>query len=164
MRNFLLITLLTLIAFSGTNCIKGKTCTPKTPANEASQIQAYALANGINATAHSTGLYYEILNPGTGATATLNSKIVITYTGKLLGGTVFDSRNVPNNSATPGPDAPWPLGELIEGWRVGIPLIKAGGSIRLLIPSAMAYGCNGYGTIPGDAILDFEINLVDVVP
>ena len=107
MRNSLLFALLLILSVSGTNCLKGKSCDPKTPGNEAPTIQAYALTNGINAVAHSSGLYYEIIDPGTGATPNLNSKIVITYVGKLLNGSIFDQRNSPNNSE------PWPLSELI---------------------------------------------------
>lgn len=162
MRNPVLPAVLLFIAFTGINCAKSKTCSPKSVSSEAGQIQAYATANGIVAIAHSSGLYYEILNPGSGATATVNSKIVITYTGMLLSGVIFDQRTTPNNTQPDGPESPWSLNLLIEAWRVGIPLIKEGGSIRLLVPSAMAYGCTGYGTIPPNSILDFQVNLVDV--
>jgi FKBP-type peptidyl-prolyl cis-trans isomerase FkpA len=146
----------------GPGCFKNKTCTPRTPSSEAAIIQNYATNNAIAAIPHNSGLYYEILDPGSGATPTLSSKVVITYTGKLLSGYIFDQRSTPNNTATSGPESPWPLSELIEGWRVGLPLIKVGGHIRLLIPSSMGYGCTGYGSIPGDAVLDFDINLVDI--
>ncbi|MGC8000340.1 FKBP-type peptidyl-prolyl cis-trans isomerase, partial [Salmonella enterica] len=56
----------------------------------------------------------------------------------------------------------WPLNGLIEGWVIGIPLIKEGGSIRLLVPSALAYGCEGRSVIPGNTPLFFEVTLVDV--
>jgi FKBP-type peptidyl-prolyl cis-trans isomerase FkpA len=162
-RNSLLSVILLFVMFTGVNCVKNSTCSPKTVNSEAPQIQAYATANGINAVAHSSGLYYEIIDPGTGTTPTLNSKIVITYTGMLLNGTVFDQRTVPNNDAS-GPNSPWPLSDLIEAWRIGIPLLKEGGRIKLIVPSAMAYGCTGYGSIPGNAILFFDVTLVDVVP
>jgi FKBP-type peptidyl-prolyl cis-trans isomerase FkpA len=162
-RNFLLSIFLLFIVFSGVHCVKSTSCSPKTVASEAPLIQAYATANGINATAHASGLYYEVVDPGTGATPTVNSKIVITYTGTFLDGTVFDQRTVPNDEAT-GPNSPWPLSDLIEGWRIGIPLIKVGGHIKLIVPSAMAYGCTGYGGIPGNTVLYFDINLVNVVP
>jgi FKBP-type peptidyl-prolyl cis-trans isomerase FkpA len=113
----------------------------------------------MNALAHSSGMYYEIIDPGSGATPTLSSNVVITYTGTLLDGTVFDQRTTPNNTAS---DPPWPLSQLIEGWRVGLPLIHEGGHIKLIVPSSMAYGCTGYGMIPGNAILYFDINLIDV--
>jgi FKBP-type peptidyl-prolyl cis-trans isomerase FkpA len=164
-RNSVLSVVLLFLMFTGVRCIKGAAgnCSPRTVSSEASQMLAYAQANGINATAHSSGLYYEIVDPGTGASPTLNSRIVITYTGMLLSGTIFDQKVNPNNDAT-GPNSPWPLSDLIEGWRIGIPLLKVGGRIKLIVPSAMAYGCTGYGSIPGNSILFFDINLVNVVP
>jgi FKBP-type peptidyl-prolyl cis-trans isomerase FkpA len=140
-------------------CSKDESCTPKHVSSEASQIQAYAAANGINATAHPSGLYYEIIDPGSGTAASSSSEISITYTGKLLNGYLFDQQTTPNNTSY---DPAWPLADLIPGWQIGIPLIKKGGQIKLIIPSALAYGCKGKGMVPGDAVLFFDIQLVDV--
>jgi FKBP-type peptidyl-prolyl cis-trans isomerase FkpA len=109
----------------------------------------------MSVTAHSSGLFYEIIDPGSGGMPTPNSKIFITYQGKLLDGTMFDHQDVPNTSG-------WPLSGLIEGWRIGLPLIQKGGRIKLLIPSALAYGCEPYQSLPGSSILFFDITLVDV--
>jgi len=155
-RNLVLPFAFLFLIFIGPGCLKSSDpCTPKTPASESTQMQAYCNLNGITPTIHSSGLYYQIINPGSGATPTANSTIYITYVGKLLDGTTFDLQN--NASATA-----WPLNQLIEGWRVGLPLIKKGGEIQLVVPSSMAYGCAGYGAIPGNAILFFDITLVDV--
>jgi len=51
---------------------------------------------------------------------------------------------------------------VISGWQIGIPLIQKGGFIKLIIPSALGYGCRGTGPIPGDAIIYFDIQLLDV--
>lgn len=147
---------LLFILFANLNCFKSSDgCKPKSPTSEAPAMNAYCAANGISPTTHSSGLFYQILDPGTGATASATSKIFITYVGKLTDGTTFDQQA---NSAQTG----WPLNQLIEGWRVGIPLIKKGGHILLVVPSSMGYGCTGYGTIPANAILYFDITLVDV--
>lgn len=147
--------LVSAIVFSG--CSKDKKpCSPKSPASEVSQIQAYALANGINVTAHSSGIYYEIINPGSGSVANSNSKIVITYTGKFMNGNTFDEMLTPNTQQ------PWDLNGLIEGWIIGIPLIQEGGHIKLIVPSSLAYGCDQYYSIPGNSVLFFDIHLVDV--
>lgn len=147
--------ILMMVVFSG--CIKEKkACTPKPPASEASQIQAYAAANGINATAHPSGLYYQIIDPGSGQVANSNSAIKITYTGKFLNSDVpFDEM------LTPNPEA-WNLSGLIPGWIIGIPLIQEGGHIKLIVPSSLAYGCDQYYSIPGNSVLFFDIHLVDV--
>jgi len=125
-------------------------------------MQAYAAAHGMTVTAHSSGLLYQVINPGSGPMATINSSIVITYTGMLLDGTIFDQRITPNNTQTSGPESPWLLSKVIEGWREGIPLIRKGGRIQLIVPSSLGYGCSAYHAIPGNSILFFDITLVDV--
>lgn len=147
-----------LAAFSimviSTGCLKDNSCTPKTVDSEEAAIRAYATANSINAVRHSSGLFYEIINAGSGTVPTLSSVISAKYVGKLLDGTVFDSQTVNPVS--------FPLARTIAGWQLGIPLVQKGGIIKLIIPSALAYGCTGQGTIPANAILYFEVTVVDV--
>lgn len=151
-KSVILIVTLFWMLFN-TSCIKDTSCTPKSVQSEQAAMVNFATANGINATQHSSGLFYEILNPGSGPTPNTSSIISVKYTGKLTDGTVFETRTTPITFG---------LNNTIEGWRVGIPLIQEGGSIRLIIPSSMAYGCSGVGTIPPDSILYFEIELTDV--
>jgi FKBP-type peptidyl-prolyl cis-trans isomerase FkpA len=137
------------------SCLKDNSCTSKSVDSEKAAILAYASANSIVATAHPSGFYYEIINAGSGPTPNVNSTVSARYTGKLLNGTVFDSQTVNPISFV--------LGNTIAGWQLGLPLIQKGGTIKLIIPSSLAYGCTGRGTIPADAILYFEVNLVDVI-
>jgi FKBP-type peptidyl-prolyl cis-trans isomerase FkpA len=155
-RNFVLPIAFLCVIIIGPGCLKSSDpCTPKTPASENAQMQAYCAGNGIIPTVHSSGLFYQIMNPGSGPSPAPTSKVFITYVGKLVDGTIFDQQSNASNTG-------WPLNQLIEGWRVGLPLIQKGGEIKLVVPSSMAYGCAGYGTIPGNAILFFDITLVDV--
>ena len=130
------------IVFSQTACLKnsssGGPCTPKSIASEEPTIVAYSSNTGIFATRHNSGMYYRIDSLGTGATPDLNSRVFVRYKGKLLNGTVVDNQPIAANTG-------WQLGSLILGWQIGLPLIKEGGGITLLLPSSMAYGCNGYG-------------------
>lgn len=143
------------LLFNSTSCIKDDTgCQNKTIQSEQAAILAYATANGIAGISHSSGLYYQVINPGSGATPTLNSKIFVTYTGKLLNGTQFDAGSTPAGG--------WVLAGLIQGWQIGLPLIKKGGVLKLIIPSSLAYGCQGQGSITGNSILFFDIQLTDV--
>jgi FKBP-type peptidyl-prolyl cis-trans isomerase FkpA len=104
----------------------------------------------------STGLYYKIAQPGTGSPISIDSTIVANYTGKLLNGVVFDK-------AAGGSEATFPLKSLVKGWQEAIPLIKQGGTIRVIVPSSLAYGLQGSGSsIPAFSVLDFEINVTDV--
>jgi FKBP-type peptidyl-prolyl cis-trans isomerase len=147
--------MLSLLLLTATGCLKDDSCSPKSVESEQSAILAYASANSITATRHSSGLYYEVINPGSGATPTLASTVSVRYTGKLTNGTVFDSQT--------GTPVTFPLSGVIPGWQIGIPLIAKGGVIRLIIPSALAYGCTGIGSIPPNSILYFDVTLVDVL-
>jgi FKBP-type peptidyl-prolyl cis-trans isomerase FkpA len=99
-------------------------------------------------------LHYIIKAPGSGdAFPSLASDITINYKGYLLDGTVFDE----NTNIT------FALNRLIRGWQQGIPLIKPGGEIMLLIPSELGYGANRSGSIPGNSVLIFEIDLISFV-
>ena len=145
---------MSVLLLSCTGCIKKDTgCTPVSPQSEEAQITAYTAANGITAVKHSSGMYYQIMDPGTGAVPNLNSKVSVTYSGKLLNGTQFDQSLTPISLY---------LSQVIEGWQVGIPIIKKGGRIKLIIPSSMGYGCNGAGTIPSNSVLFFDVTLTDV--
>lgn len=128
-------------------------CKPVKPEAEEPQITAYAAANGITAMKHHSGLHYQVVNQGSGPTPTYSSKVYVTYTGKRLDGSVFDQATSPVG---------FTLGGLIEGWQIGLQLIQKGGSIRLIVPSSLAYGCLGSGPITPNSILYFDIHLVDV--
>jgi FKBP-type peptidyl-prolyl cis-trans isomerase FkpA len=54
------------------------------------------------------------------------------------------------------------LNQVILGWREGITYFKEGGEGILLIPSDLGYGDSGSGSIPGGAVLVFDINLIRV--
>lgn len=151
MRKIGLLILAAGILFAGCS---DNGCKPMKPEAEEGQMQAYAAANGITAVKHNTGLYYQVVNQGSGPTPNINSKVYVTYTGKRLDDTVFDQATTP---------IPFILGGLIQGWQVGLQLIQKGGSIRLIVPSSMAYGCVGSSpTIAPNSVLYFDIQLVDV--
>ncbi len=158
MKNTFFVVLLSLFMLSNLSCLKNNnnSCTPKTPQSEQANILAFASANGISATAHSSGLYYQVINSGSGVTPSASSKIFVKYTGKLTNGTVFDSK-------TDASQTGWILGDQIAGWQIGLSLIQKGGSIKLIIPSSLGYGCQVVGIIPADSILYFEVELVDVM-
>lgn len=137
-----------------TGCQKNNSCQPKTVQSENAAMQAIATANGLSATQHSSGLYYEITNPGSGARPSVYSSVSVRYIGKLADGTVFDQSTTPT--------ALFPVSNFIHGWQLALPLIQEGGYIKIVVPSSLAYGCYPNGTIPANSILYFEIDLVDV--
>lgn len=117
-------------------------------------IRAFAIANKIPIVKEPKyNIFYQIIEPGSGAEVNLLSNISVKYTGRLLNGTVFDSKATPTL---------FPLNGMITGWQAGIPLIRKGGKIRLLLPSFYGYGNQARGPIPANSPLDFDIELVDV--
>lgn len=129
-------------------------CQPVPVANEKSVMVAYCLANSINYTEDPSGLLYEIINPGSGIVPLSTSTVSAVYTGKLFNGTTFDAAANPVSFS---------LSNVIDGWKIGIPKIKKGGRIKLIIPSALAYSCTGSGnTIPPNTPLYFDVTLYDV--
>jgi len=115
-------------------------------------IVDFIAKNNIQATKHSSGLYYQIINQGTGASVTAASTVGVNYEGKLLNGTQFDKST---QTVT------FPLTGVIQGWTIGVPLIKVGGRIRLIVPSTLAYGNDSPGPgIPKNSVLDFTIDLI----
>jgi FKBP-type peptidyl-prolyl cis-trans isomerase len=135
-------------------------------------IQKYITANNLtgylpakNALNQNTGLYYKIVTPGTGIVPiTINSVVGVQYTGTLFNGTVFDTATTTDGTAA----TTLSIYDVIPGWQQGLPYITAGGTISLLIPSAMAYGDAGSSnsvtgsSIPPFTCLRFEIKVVTV--
>jgi FKBP-type peptidyl-prolyl cis-trans isomerase FkpA len=71
-----------------------------------------------------------------------------------MDGSIFDSTS---NFSAKG----FQLNQLIKGWQIGLPKIQTGGQIKLLVSSALAYGCSCAGTkIPSNSSVYFEIKLV----
>ena len=95
--------------------------------------------------------------PGSGAAVKASDTVTVDYTGAFASsGLVFES------SKDSGQPATFPLGEVIKGWTQGIPGMQVGGTRRLLIPSDLAYGPEGRGTIPGNADLVFDVTLIKI--
>jgi len=106
-------------------------------------ILDYISENNLSANKHESGLYYVILNEGTGEAPDLNSNVTVYYEGYLTDGNVFDKTEV-------GDSVTFPLNRLIQGWQIGIPLIKKGGKEILLIPSELGYGDRSLANIPAN--------------
>jgi FKBP-type peptidyl-prolyl cis-trans isomerase len=94
--------------------------------------------------------------PGTGDEVKPGATVTVDYTGAVAAtGKIFQS------SLDTGQPVSFPLANVIPGWTQGVPGMKVGGTRRLLIPAAMAYGANppGGSGIPANADLVFDITL-----
>ncbi|NOQ37048.1 MAG: FKBP-type peptidyl-prolyl cis-trans isomerase [Methylococcaceae bacterium] len=104
-----------------------------------------------------SGLQYQILIEGSGATPTASDEVTVHYQGTTIDGNEFDS------SYKRGQPATFPLNRVIGGWTEGVQLMKEGAKYRFFIPSELAYGERGAGRdIPANAALIFEVELIKV--
>lgn len=104
-----------------------------------------------------SGLQYEVLESGDGATPSATSTVVTHYHGTLLDGTVFDS------SVERGEPAEFGVNQVISGWTEALQLMSVGDKWRIACPPHLAYGDQGAGdSIPPNTSLVFDIQLIDV--
>jgi len=128
------------------------------PSAEEQELTTYLTTNGISATKHGSNMYYQIINMGTGDHPQYCSQINVSYSGTLTNGSVFEQNN----------DIYLKSWILIDGWKIGLPLIKKGGRIKLYIPPSLGYGTTarkdmqGNVVIPANSILIYDISLHDI--
>lgn len=104
-----------------------------------------------------SGLQYEVLREGDGATPTAEDRVRLHYRGTLIDGTEFDS-------SYEGDPVTFNAGGLISGFTEALLMMQEGAHWRIYIPSDLAYGPGGSGPAIGpNATLIFEIELFEVV-
>lgn len=125
-------------------------------------IRNYLGENNLEALAHPSGLYYNIIEPGGNVSPGFGDELEVRYVGRLLDDDTF----IFDQTDGQGTISLF-LASVIQGWQIGLPLIGRGGEIRLYIPSDLAYGgqsrtdANGNEVIPPNSNLIFDIELVD---
>lgn len=104
-----------------------------------------------------SGLQYQIIEAGTGATPTLEDTVTTHYRGTVIDGREFDS------SYTRGTPATFPVKGVIKGWTEALQLMKVGAKWKLFIPSDLAYGPTARSEVIGaNATLIFDIELLSI--
>ena len=110
-------------------------------------------------TAHESGLYYEDLVEGDGLVAEQFFVLAVDYRLWLADGTLLED--------TRGRDPPFSfqigINLVIAGWDAGLLGVKPGGRRKLVIPPQLAYGPVGFGPIPSQATLVFEVDVLSVL-
>lgn len=105
-----------------------------------------------------SGLQYEVLTEGSGASPLATDTVTTHYHGTLIDGTVFDS------SVQRGEPATFPVNGVIQGWVEALQLMKPGAKWRLYVPQNLAYGANPHpgGPIEPYTTLVFDVELIAV--
>jgi FKBP-type peptidyl-prolyl cis-trans isomerase len=124
--------------------------------NQENSLVGTKLANYTPSSDPVTSLQSTDTKVGDGAEAKAGSTVSVLYTGALVkDGTIFD--------ASPTTPVSLSLNQVIKGWQEGVPGMKVGGTRRLVIPAADAYGAQSpSAAIPANSDLVFDITLVSV--
>ncbi|MET4108791.1 FKBP-type peptidyl-prolyl cis-trans isomerase [Hymenobacter sp. UYP22] len=132
--------------------------TPDYTAQDDAIIQQYIKDKSLTGFRKDTlDVYINVTQPGTGPNARKGNVVKALYKGTTLDGNVFDS-----NLTTLG--FPFLLGQgrVISGWDGAFTRLNKGAKATLLIPSKAAYGTSGSGSIPANAVLRFDVEVVDI--
>ncbi|MEX8548494.1 MAG: FKBP-type peptidyl-prolyl cis-trans isomerase [Mucilaginibacter sp.] len=127
------------------------------------QIRNYIKKNNLTGFQKTpSGLYYKIVDPGSGKDQIyISSTVTLTYTKRLL----LSQSAIETQSL-----AAAPLSSYISGWQEGLQFLNSGGKIRLLVPSGLAYGPTPQSAtpntrtynVPPNSIMDFDVNVTAV--
>ena len=123
--------------------------------------QAFLAQNGKakGVTALPSGLQYQVLKQGTGATPTLDDRVKVHYRGTLRDAKEFDS------SYQRGTPAVLPVSRTVAGWREALTKMKVGDRWKLFVPPELGYGETGApGRIGPNEVLIFEVELLGIEP
>ena len=111
------------------------------------------------ATQTESGLFYKVIEEGSGAQPNKGQTVRVHYAGFLMNGQKFDSSFDRNDPI----EIQIGVGQVIPGWDEGIMLLKEGTKAKLIIPPNLAYGASGAGgVIPPNATLIFDVQLISV--
>ncbi|MBS1743657.1 MAG: FKBP-type peptidyl-prolyl cis-trans isomerase [Bacteroidetes bacterium] len=130
---------------------------------EIDSLQRYLSINGITATQHESGVYYQVDSVGTGLIGPdVCNSVAVTYKGYLMG------NPVPFQSFTDSIGIVFSVQDLIQGWQRTMPLMRAGGGMTIYIPPSLGYGStdkknpDGDIIVPKNSYLKFNVHLIEV--
>lgn len=128
-------------------------------ANNKSKGAEFLAANSVKEGVVSTasGLQYKVLKPGSGKSPAATDRVMVHYTGTLTDGAKFDSSRDRGQPSTFG------VNQVIKGWTEALQLMQEGAQWELYIPAELAYGATSRPKIPGNSVLVFDVELIEVV-
>lgn len=118
------------------------------------------MARGNDIDTTENGVYYIVFEEGEGDFAKSGDTLTVEYSGFFMHGTIFDTSDYHNEDGVV--DFVLDVDPMIAGWKEGLKLMKKNTEILLIIPSEMAYGSQGYLSIPPYQTLLFLIKLYDI--
>lgn len=182
----LLVIIISIVSGCGDNEIVTIVSTEDQLALDIVKINDYIAQKGYtNVDTTSRSVRYVVTNEGSGDTIESGDIVSLHYTGRFLDDEVFDTsidtvainNDMYDSARTYRPSFIFTQSE--SGWAMvnaypnltlgfsngvteGLKKIKRGGSVRLIIPSTLAYGSRGAQGIPPNTVLVFDIYPVRV--
>lgn len=155
------ITILMLVLLTAISCKKAEEI--PTPAEQLeidiAKIQEFLVLNNLTAQSTLSGLHYIISEAGHADDyPDLDDEVQVHYKGFYIdSGGIFD-QNLDDEDPSP-----FLLSNTIAGWREGMQLFNIGAKGMLLIPSGLAYGPYPPSGVKPNAVMVFEIELLDII-
>ena len=114
-------------------------------------LAAKAREEGVLTT--ESGLLYTVVKEGKGENAKMGDRVRVAYKGRLADGSEFDAND----------DTPMIVGQLVPGFNEALTLMAPGAKYTIYIPSELGYGVRARGPIPSNAVLVFDVELLEIM-
>lgn len=114
------------------------------------RIETYIKKNDLDLEKSESGLYYNIINEGSGARVLAKDAITFSYKGTLIDGTVFDEQTEP---------VTFRVSELIGAWKEAVLKLNEGGEAFIIAPPQLGYGERELEKIPANSIVIFTLKV-----
>jgi len=105
-----------------------------------------------------SGLQYEVIATGAGASPALGNWVKLKYRGMRIDGKVFESSEAHPEASLFG------LGAITAGWAEALQLMKVGDRWRLFVPPSLAFGKDGAPGVGPNETLIYDLELVSILP
>lgn len=103
-----------------------------------------------------SGIFYVVEDAGIGDPPTDSSMVTVHYALYLVDGTEIE------NTFTKGKSSTFQVGKVIPGWNESLKLLGVLGKGTFVIPSGLGYGMQSVNGMPRNAILVFDIEILEI--
>jgi FKBP-type peptidyl-prolyl cis-trans isomerase FkpA len=154
-----------ILAIISTSCFNIGNDEEHTPQRE-NQLLIEYLARlkqaGHTVDSTASGVYYVVIEPGSGPFPGEGDTLSVTYAGYFVNGGLFDASWF--HSVDSAFHMVYKVTPMIQGWNEMMALMNNGKKVEFAIPSKLAYGAQGYGSIPPYTTLVFVAHMADIKP
>lgn len=117
------------------------------------EIEDWMKKKNTNLERTGSGLYYSAIVAGSGQNIKYTDSVAVVFKGKLLNGTVFEIEKEPVTFA---------VRDVVVGWKEALLMSQNKSVIQIIVPPQLGYGDHKLDKIPKNAILLYEIEIVDI--